>query len=106
MQGVYLRVFVAEKQKHHGQLLYEWLLQEARALGLPGGSAFLAVAGYGRHGLLHDAGFFELAGELPVAVDFLADEAAIERLLARVAGEGLRLPYLKLAAAGGVTGAG
>ncbi|MFT3790053.1 MAG: DUF190 domain-containing protein [Rudaea sp.] len=44
-------------------LLYEWLLERARKLGIHGGSAFRAIAGYGRHGRLHEQQFFELAGE-------------------------------------------
>jgi hypothetical protein len=64
-----LTFFVVENQHHGGQLTYQWLLREAASLGLSGGSAFRAVAGYGRHHLLHEARFYELAGELPMGSD-------------------------------------
>ena len=96
MQGVYLKFYVQENRRHHGILAYEWLLEEARKLGIPGGSAFRAIAGFGRHGRLHEAHFFELAGDLPVEVGFAlgADEA--DRLLAHLGREQLRLFYIKV----------
>jgi len=63
MQGIYLKFYVQENRRHHGILAYEWLLEEARKLGIHGGSAFRAIAGFGRHGKLHEEHFFELAGE-------------------------------------------
>jgi len=69
MNAVCLQVFVSEASRHHGKLTYEWLLDAAQELGVQCGSAFRAVAGFGRHGR-HDVGFFELAGELPVVVEF------------------------------------
>lgn len=47
--GVMLRIFVLEGQRHHGQLLYHWLLRRAREMGITGGAAFREAAGYGRH---------------------------------------------------------
>ena len=80
-QGVYLRFFVHENRRHHGILLYEWLLEQAKKQGIPGGSAFRAIAGFGRHGVLHEQQFFELADDLPVKVEFLLQPAQAEALL-------------------------
>src|SRR3989338_982364 len=76
-----LSFYVSEKQHHAGMPLYEWLLEEAKVLGIPGGSAFRAIAGYGRHGKLHEETFFELAGELAVKVEFIVEESLAEKLL-------------------------
>lgn len=102
MNTVCLQVFVSESSRHHGRLTYEWLLDAAQRLGVPGGSAFRALAGFGRHGR-HDAGFFELAGELPVAVEFFVDTAEAERLLQAIADAGLQLVYAQWPAQVGVT---
>lgn len=104
MQGVHLKFYVPEGRRHHGVLAYEWLLEQARALGLPGGSAFRAIAGYGRHGRLHEAHFFELAGDLPVEVGFALAEADAERLLAHLGGEKLELFYIRQPLEMGVVG--
>lgn len=97
MNVVCLRVYVTESSRHHGKLIYEWLLDTAQALGITGGSAFQAIAGFGRHGR-HDAGFFELAGELPVAVEFFVEPALADRLLQAIGAAGLQLVYAKLPA--------
>jgi PII-like signaling protein len=81
MQGTYLRFYVHENRRHKGVLLYEWLLEEAKRLGLRGGSAFRAVAGFGRHGVIHEQHFFELAGDLTVKVEFVVTREEAERML-------------------------
>ena len=102
MNVVCLQLFVTESQRHHGKLVYEWLLDMAREMGVSGGSAFRALAGFGRHGR-HDAGFFELAGEVPVVVEFFVDEAMADRLLKAVSDAGLNLVFARLPAQTGVT---
>lgn len=104
MADVFLKIYTEESQRHRGRLLYEWLLEEAHKLGIPGGSAFRAIAGYGRHGVMHEETFFELAGDVPVEVGFVTSEGDAMRLLRRIADEGLNLFYAKLPATHGVTG--
>ena len=98
MNGFYLRFYAHEDRKVHGVLFYEWLLAEAKRLGIPGGTAFKAMAGYGRHGVLHEAKFFELAGDLTVEVEFIVSEADAARLVDVVRGSGVPVFYGKVAA--------
>ena len=105
MQGIYIRLFMTESLRHHGDLLYEWILQQAHKIGIPGGSAIRAVAGYGRHGRLHEQHFFELAGEVPVVLEFFASEEAITGLLTLLATESISVFYVKFSAEGGLTSA-
>lgn len=104
-QGVYLRFFVHENRRHHGILLYEWLLEQAKKLDIHGGSAFRAIAGFGRHGVMHEQHFFELAGDLTVRVDFVVSFAEADKLLTLVRDEKLSIFYAELPAEFGVTGA-
>jgi PII-like signaling protein len=103
MNAACLQLFVTEAHRHHGKLTYEWLLDAAQAAGIKGGSAFQSIAGFGRHGR-HDAGFFELAGELPVVVQCIAQEAEIDALLKAVSEAGLKLAYARFPAEFGITG--
>jgi PII-like signaling protein len=103
MQGICLKLFVSESRLHNGMLLYEWLLEQAKDMGVLGGTAFRAIAGFGRHGRLHEEAFFELAGELPVEVEFLLGEAQAERLLDLLKSESLRLFYSRHPAEYGVS---
>jgi uncharacterized protein len=90
-----LSFYISEKQHHAGMPLYEWLLEEAKSLGVHGGSAFRAIAGFGRHGHMHEETFFELAGELAVKVEFIIDDALAERLLERIRSQSMKIFYVK-----------
>ena len=103
MSGTILRFFLQEGDRYKGELLFEWLLEEARRLGVPGGSAFRAVAGYGRHGHLHEQTFFELAGELPVEVVFVTSAENADRILARLSEKGVSVFYARSEAEFGST---
>jgi uncharacterized protein len=97
MQSVYLKFYISEKQRHDGKMLYEWLLEEARRQGIPGGSVFRAIAGFGRHGHLHEETFFELAGELPMQAEFVLDAGHADKLLEQLRGYKLNLFYVRYA---------
>lgn len=93
MKGVCLKFYTHEFQKHHGILLYEWLLELAKKNGIHGGSAFRAIAGFGRHGIMHEEHFFELASDVPIEVTFLIKKEESELLLKLVKNENFKLFY-------------
>ena len=95
MKGYSLRFYMLENQMHHGKLLYEWLLENAKKIGIPGGSVFKAIAGYGRHGIMHEQHFFELAGQMTVLVQFIVDADAAAQLLDIVHEDGAPLFWAK-----------
>jgi PII-like signaling protein len=95
MRGTCLRFYVQEGRTHHHVLAYEWLLEQAKGQGLHGGSAFRAAAGFGRHGMLHEEHFYELAGKLPVAVEFIVTDEEADRFLTFLQAEELSLFYLR-----------
>lgn len=103
MNAVCLQFFVADSHRHAGRPVYEWLLDRAQALGAHGGTAIRALAGLGRHGR-RDAGFFELAGEEPVVVEFFLLPSIANALLDEVRAAGLDLPWARMAAELGTTG--
>ena len=65
------------------------------------------IAGYGRHGVLHEQHFFELAGDLYRHVEFMLCEAEAQRLLDLARTEGAHMFYARLTAEFGIlSGAG
>ncbi|HUK01574.1 MAG TPA: DUF190 domain-containing protein [Steroidobacteraceae bacterium] len=104
MNGTYLRFYMHENVKHGHQLLYEWLLAHAKSLGVHGGSAFRAIEGFGRHGVLHAQHFFELAGEMTVEVEFVVSDEMANRLLDSLRQEKLNIVYARSPAEFGVIG--
>jgi PII-like signaling protein len=93
MQGSFFRFYVHEDHRHHGRLVWEWLLEQGNKLGMRGGSAFKAMAGFGRHHVLHEARFFELAGSLTIEVEFIATQEEAQKLLEQLHREKVRLFY-------------
>jgi PII-like signaling protein len=104
MNGTYLRFYMHENVRHRHQLLYEWLLQYARTIGVHGGSAFRAIEGFGRHGVLHSAHFFELAGEMTIEVEFILTDEMADRLLESLRRENVSLVYARTQAEFGIIG--
>jgi hypothetical protein len=60
------------------------------------------MAGYGRHGVLHEAKFFELAGDLTVEVEFMVTDEEAAKLLEAVRAAGIRMLYARIPAEFGV----
>ncbi len=94
VNGVSLKIFTSEFVKHDGKLLYEWLLEYAQKQGMPGGSAFRALAGFGRHGMREEH-FFELASNVPVEVLFIGSDDQITQFLIALGREKVNCFYVK-----------
>ncbi len=98
MDGSFLRFYLHENQRHHGILLWDWLLENASQLGICGGSAFRAMAGFGRHHVMHLDHFFELAGNLTVEVEFIVNDEEAKQLIELIEKAGVRLFYARIPA--------
>ena len=102
MEGSYLRFYLTQGHRLHGIPLWEWLLRSASTIGIRGGSAFHAMAGFGRHHVMHEDRFFELGGSLIVEVEFIVTPAEKVKLLELIEAENVRLFYAEIPARFGV----
>lgn len=102
MQGSFLRVYVHEGQRHRHDLVWEWLLTEANKIGIRGGSAFKAMAGFGRHHVLSEEKFFDLAGSCVIEIEFVVTNTEARQLLSLLHREKLALFYAHIPASFGV----
>lgn len=102
MQGSLFRFYVHEGHRHHGRLVWEWLLEHANKLGIRGGSVFKAMAGFGRHHMLHEDKFFELAGTATVEIEFIVTDEEAQKLLEVLHQAKIRLFYAQIPARFGV----
>lgn len=91
MDGSLLRLYLHENQHCHGQPAWEWLLVRANKMGIRGGSAFRAMAGFGRHHHLHEDKLFEFVGTQTVEVEFIVTDDEAQRLLDEVKRERLHV---------------
>lgn len=103
-QGVLLSFYCHTRARHDGVLLYEWLLEQAKQQGIGGGSAFRAICGYGRHGVLREEQFFELADDLAVKLEFLLSDVQARTLVKAVRESGVDAVYAMTPASFGTLG--
>lgn len=102
MQGYQLTFFTQQDRQHGHHSLGDWLVQEARRLGIGGATLIGASEGFGHHRKIHSAHFFELADQpLEVTMAVSAEEA--ERIFARLREERIDLFYVMTTAEFGMT---
>ena len=60
MHGYQLTFFTQQGRVHGMVNLAEWLLQQAKAVGIKGATVATAQGGYGRNGKYYSVHFFEM----------------------------------------------
>jgi len=103
MQGYQLIFFTLQNARCGGLTVGEWLLMQAKDLGIPGATMNASQSGYGSDGRFHSAHFFELA-EQPIEVLMVLTEREADGLFARIEKAGLEVFYSKTPVEFGVTG--
>jgi uncharacterized protein len=94
MNGYQISFFTQQNRRHQGKPLADWLLHLARDLKLRGATIIPGTEGFGHHGRIHSAHFFELADQ-PLEILIAATEAEAERLFERLRAENVQLFYVK-----------
>lgn len=103
MIGYQLSFFTSQDHKHHGKPLAEWILEQAKSLGIRGATLINATEGYGQHGRLHSAHFFDLA-EQPQEIVLAVTESEAARLFEKINEEAIKVFYTKTKIEFGVLG--
>lgn len=103
MNGFQLTFFTQQNREHGDSLLAEWLVEEAKHLGIRGATLLTASEGFGHDGRFHSAGFFDLADQ-PVQVVMAVSATEVEQLFARLKDQGVRIFYTKAPVEFGMTG--
>jgi len=66
-----LRIFVGESDKHHGQPLYQAIVQAARRRGMAGATVLKGVLGFGANSRIHTVKILRLSEDLPMVVEIV-----------------------------------
>jgi PII-like signaling protein len=80
----HLRIYVSASEHHRGKLLYEFIVQTARALALAGASVFPVEMSFGATNHIHDAQSDYGFSDLPVVIEIVDRIEQIEALLAEL----------------------
>jgi uncharacterized protein len=79
--AVLLRIFIGEDDKSGRLPLYEAIVLKARELNLAGATVLRGPVGFGRSKRLHTTKVLRLAYKLPLVIEIVDEESAINRLL-------------------------
>ena len=91
-EGVLLRIFLGELDKHGPRPLYEAIVIRARELGLAGATVLRGPMGFGARSILHTAKILRLSEDLPVVIEIVDTPEQIDRvvpILDEMVGEGM-----------------
>jgi hypothetical protein len=76
-----LRIYIGESDRWQQQPLYEAIVLKARELHLAGATVLRGPMGFGKSSRLHTAKILRLSMDLPVVIEIVDAEAAINRFL-------------------------
>jgi CBS domain-containing protein len=80
-----VRIYLSEDDTWRRQPTSSAILELLRREGSAGATVFKGVAGFGVHGTIHTANLVDLAGPLPMVVEWVDTPERVERLLPRLA---------------------
>lgn len=103
MQGYQLTFFTQQDRTHQQQPLAQWLVEQARLLGLRGATLQGGLEGLGHDGVIHAINLFD-ASDQPVQVTFVLSVPESDRLLDHLKRQGVRVFYTRVAAEFGTLG--
>lgn len=83
-QQTCMRIFIGERDKHHGIPLYQAIVEMLRAEKLAGATVTRALAGFGAKSHLHSAHLLALSQDLPMVIECVDAREQIDRILPKI----------------------
>ena len=79
--GLLLRIFIGESDRHGHHPLYESIVLKAREQGMAGATVLRGVMGFGKHSILHTAKILRLSEDLPMLIEIVDSREKVESFL-------------------------
>ena len=76
-----LRIFLGERDMHHGRNLFEVIVEHAKSAGLAGATVFTGFMGYGANSVVHHSGLFRFSEDLPMVIEIVDEEVKVREFL-------------------------
>ena len=80
-EGLLVRVFIGESDRHEGIPLYQWIVRKARSEGLAGATVIRGVEGYGATSRVHTTKILRLSEDLPMIVEIVDRKERVQPFL-------------------------
>ena len=79
--GVLLRIFIGESDRHQGLPLYEWIVKNAREAGMAGATVLRGMQGFGAGCRMHTSKILRLSQDLPIVIEVVDTPEKIEAFI-------------------------
>ncbi len=96
MKKIELKFYTSTSQRYKHKPLHEWLIEEARKLGISKGTAIKGAAGFGKHGELLEEHFFETGSEAPIEIHLIVDNKQEQDLINALKENKIKVYYSKV----------
>jgi len=84
-EGCLLRIFIGKSDRHGHQLLYEWIVRQARERGLAGATVLRGIMGFGANSsVIHTFKIERLSEDLPVVIEIVDTREKLEAFLSDI----------------------
>lgn len=83
-EAILLRIYVSEKDRKDGNLVYERIVDEANDFGISGATVLRGILGYGAERHIHSAKVLRLSDNLPLVIEIIDEAQKIEGFLPRL----------------------
>ena len=80
-EGLLLRIYVGESDRHENQPLATALIERARREGLAGATALRGLQGFGMHSTIHSSNILRLSSDLPIVIEIADTVEKVEGFL-------------------------
>ena len=80
-EGMLLRIFIGESDRHESRPLFEWIIQKAREAGMAGATVLRGLEGFGAHSRMHTAKILRLSQDLPIVIEMVDTPEKIEAFI-------------------------
>jgi PII-like signaling protein len=84
--AILLRIFIGEDDKADHKPLYEAIVLKAREMHLAGATVLRGSVGFGHSSVLHTTKILRLSQDLPLVIEIVDGEEAINAFLAAIEG--------------------
>ncbi|WP_415714006.1 DUF190 domain-containing protein [Maridesulfovibrio sp.] len=102
MQGYLITFFTQLNREQDGMPIADWLIEEARKIGVRGATLFNGKEGFGHDGRFHSGSYFDFE-DPPQLVTMALSEDECDKLMPRLKESGQRIFYTKSKADFGFT---
>ncbi|MFV0348303.1 MAG: DUF190 domain-containing protein [Halodesulfovibrio sp.] len=101
-KGYLVTFFTQQSRVHAGMSLAEWIIGEAKKIGVRGATLFSGKEGFGHDGRFHSGNYFDLE-DIPQQVTMALTVEECEQLMATLKSSGQRVFYTRSEAEFGFT---